>query len=426
MKKAILIILSLTIILTAGWWRTYGEEGKDRGYCVQQTTDGGYIVSGMFTIQEGSTIYDQDVWLIKTDDKGNIEWNRQYDRIHHDVGWCVQQTSDGGYIVACTSGWQEVWLLKVNPSGDSMWSKYYGIGEFRCVRQTNDDGYIILGTKGSDSDGCRIWLIKTDSLGGTIWTREYGQVSYGDFIDETVDGGFIIAGYTLDLHDDPVGDAWLLKTDSLGDTLWTKYFYWHGFSCVQETTDTNYVVCGFTGEMRYPPYWDWTTLEIRKLDREGNDLWGHTYGKDITCGGSCVKQSSDGGYIVTGRVINGLWLVKTDDQGDTLWTRTYGEEYNGAGGNYVDLTYDGGYIVTGWAEWPIGNPQLYLIKTDSLGLLAVEEPAIQAETQPTFEVVTNLGSQVQLVSYAQENQILNIFDASGRIVDEVLLDGPGT
>ena len=305
------------------WTRTYGGIDDDEGHSVAQTTDGGYIITG-YTASYGAG--GADVWLIKTDSLGDTIWTRTYGGIHWDRGYSVTQTADGCYIITgwtepTTSGDRYVWLLKIAPNGDTLWTRTYGEGgeEGYSVAQTSDGGYIITGETASyGAGGYDVWLIKTNSDGDTIWTRTYGgtDLDHGWSVAQTTDGGYIITGETRSFGVD-LTDVWLIKTDSLGDTLWTRIY-------------------GGTG-------WD---------------------------KGWSVAQTTDGGYIITGETNSygagnsDVWLIKIDADGDPLWTRTYGGtgyDYGRSGAQ----TTDGGYIITGYtSSYGAGGLDVWLIKTE--------------------------------------------------------------
>nr|NIO09519.1 hypothetical protein [Deltaproteobacteria bacterium] len=204
------------------WTQTFGGFDWDRGEWVEQTADGGYIITGI--------IDHADVWLIKTDAHGHAEWNQTYGGPHTDWGYCVAQTTDGGYII---TGWtrsygageHDLWLIKTDAGGNVVWNQTYGgpdIDYGYCVAQTTDGGYIITGSTGRtsvqgepSSKGGDVWLIKTDADGNAEWTQTYGNPfvdihDRGEYVEQTADGGYIITGCFM------AGDVWLIKTDADG------------------------------------------------------------------------------------------------------------------------------------------------------------------------------------------------------------------
>jgi hypothetical protein len=203
------------------WAKTYGGTNNDYAYSVQQTSDGGYIVEGR-TYSFGAGNY--DFFLIKTDANGNIIWAKTYGGTSDDYAYSVQQTSDGGYILAgYTSSFMvgpDIFLIKTDANGNIQWSKTYGGASYdyaHSVRQTSDGGYIVAGYTYSFGAGYYdIFLIKTDANGNIQWAKTYGGTDWDEAssVQQTSDGGYIVAGLTYSFG---VGDIFLIKTDANGN-----------------------------------------------------------------------------------------------------------------------------------------------------------------------------------------------------------------
>jgi hypothetical protein len=308
-------------------------------------------------------------------------WTKIFSTSGNDYGEYVEQTNDGGFIIVGTtdsSGGQDVWLIKTNSSGDTLWTKTYGTYHYdyaSCVHQTSDGGYIIFGE--TDSYDPNFWeglLIKTDSNGDTLWTKHLGNYAYY-FFQSGVDlngSGYVAVGFTKIGAADPE-DIWLVKTDLNGDIVWEKTFgdvERDAPSSIYRTTDGGFIISGST---ELPSAGDFDALLI-KTDSDGNLSWSKTYGgteRDIA---SDVKQTDDGGYIIAGHTesfghVNNYtdsWLIKTDNDGDTLWTKTWGsDEHDGA--MSVVQTTDGGFVWTGYRKMSTFIQDLWVVKTDADG-----------------------------------------------------------
>ena len=236
------------------WNRSYGGSLEDQTFDGRQTTDGGYIFCGRVgSFGNGRA----DVWLIKTDSQGNEEWNRIFGENDIEYGFSVQQTTDGGYIVSGETksfgnGHLDFWLIKTDYQGHEEWNKTFGgenMDRGYSVLQTEDGGYIICGQTLSFGDHYSSgYLVKTDSEGNEEWNRVLGGSGYGRTIQQTEDGGYIIAG-SIYSNENNSQDVWLIKTDSQGTEEWNKTYggiEWEYGHFVSQTTDGGYIITGST------------------------------------------------------------------------------------------------------------------------------------------------------------------------------------
>jgi uncharacterized delta-60 repeat protein len=204
------------------WAKTYGGTSDDYAYSVQQTSDGGYILAGY---TRSFSVGSYDIFLIKTDVNGNVIWAKTYGETGGDYAFSVRQTSDGGYIVAgytysFGAGYYDIFLVKIDANGNIIWAKTYGgtNQDFaRSVQQTSDGGYIVAGyTRSFGAGYYDIFLIKTDANGNIQWAKTYGGTDWDEAssVQQTSDGGYIVAGLTYSFG---VGDIFLIKTDANGN-----------------------------------------------------------------------------------------------------------------------------------------------------------------------------------------------------------------
>ncbi|UCH61946.1 MAG: T9SS type A sorting domain-containing protein [Fidelibacterota bacterium] len=359
---------------------TFGGSENDRGYSVQEVADG-YIIAGY---TESSGAGDADAWLIKTDANGAAQWSKTFGGSYSDKSYSVQQTTDGGYILAgetesSGAGKADAWLIKTDASGVVTWEQTFGGSDFDNfieVQQTADGGYIAAGQTYSDVQGVADgWLIKTDASGVAAWTKTFGGADTSMFfsVKQAADGGYIVVGYTESTGEGKK-DIWLIKTDAAGETSWAETFGGSdddiGYSVIQ-TSDGGYLVAGET-EIRTYGYDAW----IIKTDASGILEWQKTI-EDWLDAAYSVRQTADNGYIIAGYGYIG-WsydnyvLVRMDALGEVLWNQFSLGAYGDDQAFTVDLTADGGCIVVGYtASFGVGGEDVWLIKIGE-GSMAID------------------------------------------------------
>jgi len=421
--------------------RTYGGSSVDWGNSVHQTMDGGFIIAGL-TMSFGAG--NADLYLIRTDLSGDTLWTRTYGGTAWDEGYSVRETSDGGFIIggltsSFGSGLGDFYLMRTDSLGDTLWSKTYGgtLDEHGySVQETSDGGFILAGETESYGAGLAdVYLVRTNSFGDTLWTKTYGGTDsdVGFSVQETSDGGYIITGWTWSFGAGSV-DVYLIRTNSSGDTLWTRTY---GDSLddfgtsVQQTSDGGYIITGWTTSFGA----GLSDIHLLRTDSSGNILWTKIYGGINWDDGWFVQETFDGGFVITGYTESfgsgsgDLYLIRTDSLGDTLWTRTYGGTDLDEG-YYIKQTSDGGFIITGYTySIGAGLSDVYIIKTNGNGMVGIEESNDDYRTRNIeYRLLQNRPNpfnKLTSISYelrAPEHTTLKIYDITGRLVETLVDD----
>jgi hypothetical protein len=357
------------------WAKTYGGKHHDVGYSIQQTSEGGYIVAGeAWSFDAGQS----DAWVLKLDGNGETEWQRAYGNKHHDAGYSIQQTRDGGYIMAGETDaeapfWGDFWVVKLNSSGDIEWQKTYGNGWANSIQETSEGGYIVAGMNNGDA-----WVIKLDRDGEIEWQKAFRGM-HGDWahsVKETSEGGYIVAGTIK-------GDAWVFKLNAQGNVEWQKTYG----SCsldaifsIEQTEEGGYVVAS----LRSSPGLGHSDVWVLKLDSFGNIEWQKAYGDRKHDFAHSIEQTKDGGYIVAGWTQadsdDGLdgWILRLGSRGEVQWQKAYGGNKHDAF-HSIRQTSDGGYAVTGWTQsFGEGGLDVWVLKLNSEGdILDCQEELIE-------------------------------------------------
>ncbi|SMC63130.1 T9SS C-terminal target domain-containing protein [Moheibacter sediminis] len=270
------------------WDKLYGGSGTESFTSIRQTTDGGYIVTGSTNSSNSGDVNAtnkgvRDAWIVKLDASGNIDWKKLYGGSGNESVNSVQQTPDGGYILAGVSqssasgnvsdvnnGGQDYWILKLDASGNIAWDKLYG-GSNRevaaSIELTTDGGFIVAGisassvsgdVSGVNNGGEDYWILKLDASGNKVWDKLYGGSNNESALDmkQTADGGYIIAGRSMSSASGDVSgvnngagatDYWIVKLDAFGNLIWEKLYGGidaDSANSIQQITGGGYIVVG--------------------------------------------------------------------------------------------------------------------------------------------------------------------------------------
>ncbi len=369
-----LLILPFASYAQNYFQRTYSGSVGQFGFSVVQTPDSGFILGG-YTTSYGAGGY--DTWLIKTKTNGDTVWTRTFGTPLNDVGFRALPVQGGGYAVAgfyqiAPPDFTDLFLIRTNALGDTLWTRIYGdTMESRAldVIQTNDGGFLLTGFCEHAATMEDFVLVKTNALGDTLWTRLFGgsltDIAYCS--KQTTDGGYITCGETQSFGAG-LEDVFLVKTGMNGDTLWTRTYggsgndvaYW-----VIQTPDGGYLL---TGESNSASQGN-TDVLLMKTDASGNIQWAKLYGGAGQEYGNMVRQTASG-YLIAGltksfgELNSDVYLLKTDLSGNLQWSKTFGFSHDDAGWS-LDLTNDGGMAVCGWSRNNSAIEDMLLIKTDS-------------------------------------------------------------
>ncbi|PLX05778.1 MAG: hypothetical protein C0596_18980 [Marinilabiliales bacterium] len=315
---------------------------------------------------------------------GQITFQERISGDETEFGESVKQTSDNGYVIA---GWTssfgagnytyDALLIKFSSLGVIEWAKMYGGADQErifSVQQVSDGGYILAGiTKSFGPDDSEDFLlIRTNSVGDTIWTKIYGDLSINKedlaySVIETTTNDFVVVGCSSDW------EAFVIKVNSSGNLLWSKKYGYGNYSTdeafdIKETNDGGYIIAGRATDSEDGYYFDAFLL---KTDINGNVEWFKTYGEIIEDDAArSVIQTSDNGYILVGETQSyntnmDILVIKTDSFGTPIWAKTYG----GAASDYgysIKENGSGGYFIGGYT-YSFSGDEAYIININSTG-----------------------------------------------------------
>jgi hypothetical protein len=313
------------------WTKTYGDPSTlEKVTAIFKSNEGEYLV---FYLKSESNYLS----LMKINSEGDSIWNKDYQFKKDHWEKSIKQTKDSGFVIVGTNKTSRD-ILKLDSEGNELWEKSFDSlqSNFECtsIAETIDNGYIISTiSHHSEIQSTYIMLIKTDDSLNIQWKKEYpptgnfefgsGSTAYGYEVFQTSDGGYFSIGSSTRRDSNPgelYARGWLIKTDSNGDTLWTKltglqnYLFSTRLYTGLEDSDRNLVVAG-DKQSHF--------LYIIKLKPDGTIIWEKELGiyTELELRGFDIKETNDGGYIITGDKTKGsldyqdLFLMKVNKDG---------------------------------------------------------------------------------------------------------------
>ncbi len=405
MKKLCLVILiqlfghSFTLLAQPAieWQKCLGGADTDIGWSILPAGDGGYLIAGMTESTSGDVSGlrgGRDFWMVKLNTSGFMEWQKCLGGTDIEDINAAQKTTDGGYILAGNTksndgdvsgnhGIEDFWVLRTDALGNLLWQRCFGGSGFDkagSVQQTSDGGFIVAGTVLSsdsqvvgnhgDSD---IWVLKLDGTGNLVWKKCFGGtgIETGHNVLQTADGGYLVSGTTGSINGQVSGnhgglDLWVIKISATGDLTWQKCIGGTGQDYPWEMrvmNDGNLMLVGMTNSNNGDVSGNQGGFDLwfLKISGSGELLFQKCFGGTGFDRGQSIQQTTDGGFLLAGssNSINGdlslnwggadAWVLKVSAGGNLEWQKSLGgTEFEYA--QSILLTQDGGLVMAGQSE----------------------------------------------------------------------------
>ncbi|MCX6352359.1 MAG: T9SS type A sorting domain-containing protein [Bacteroidetes bacterium] len=416
---------------TTAWMRNYGGNKADQfSTSVLATKDSGYIFlnSTNGTDSNVASIYgsgDDDLWVVKTDKKGIIEWEKNYGCSVDDLPANILLTQDSCYLISGTvdkndsdvtisKGGYDIWLAKIDRNGKLLWEKSYGGSDieqiFKIINTPFDSGYIFTGyTLSNNKDvksnkgGGDIWVVKLDKNGKILWQKTYGGSDYdepNDIIQTPEDGGYLVCGRTRSADGDikaNIGDddGFILKLDKKGGVIWEKNYGSNEADVLEaiiRMPDTSYIL---TGYKKYSFTLTSGDLWVLKIKNKSTVVFDRKFGGSNSEGAHCIVATNDSGVLIGGWTeshdgdVTGAynqystvgWILSVSKSGALKWQKIVGDtsKFSKTLLNSVAVTLDNGFIFSGLNQTGI-NALALKLKGNKI-ITGMEERQIQAQNK---------------------------------------------
>jgi Secretion system C-terminal sorting domain len=422
LQKMLVLILVLTIpivSLAQGWETIFGEEGfSNRGHAINQTSDGGYIVAGQgYCVSSNSTCYP---FSLKLDENGQQEWTRLYDDGDNGYANDILETTNGNFMICGKTHFEaETWkayITKTNTLGEEIWTNVVsdsvrsdGLDLF----QTQDGNFMMIGD--IEYDSVAILMIKFDSDGNELWrkTHKDGWRLRAESAIEASNGDILVQA-NIQIDQTTLQSLYLGRYDQNGEKVWSVILDDESllFGDIIELENEEIVVAG---------RWTNGDIGVVKLEKDGDEVWQEVISRsmygDLPWPELC--NTSDGNIMVV-TTVGLLYMLKMDLDGNILWEKKVGEFSDTIPYSRMpwDLqnTDDNGYIMTGWLN-SNEDPAAYVLKVDDNGNV-VNTIELKDNQKDVFNIYPNPTHEIFIVestSNIQDGEII-IYNAMGKKV----------
>lgn len=484
------------------WEKSYGGKNADYLFDAQPTADNGFILAGSSLSGKTGTKTagnngDLDYWVWKMDANGKLDWQKSLGGSGFDLLQSIKGTQDGGFILAGTSssnqgmdkqsdskGLSDFWVVKLDAKGQELWQQTIGGSgqeDLLTVIPTRDGGYLLGGSSSSaktiisatstlktqstakedltlKTESTRgsmdYWIVKLDSNGNVMWQKTYGG-RYSDLLrslEQTKDGGFILGGYSNSPQSGDktaasigIGDYWIIKTDELGAIEWQNTYGGTGDNqlyVIHQTDDEGYIVGGNTNSpgsltAKGGSVQSGSDFWLLRLDTKGEVVWSETYnyGKvDIL---TSLVENSDHSFLVGGYAqsergimakgmiqkeatgINDYIALKVNTKGEAVW-----EKIVGSGGEDIlrklISTRDGGYLLAGTSNASSSGDKSTTLGSNDFWVVKLQDQLVPLTVQASIEAIPNPVSTFTniIVGYEYETGTATVVDLAGRMLQQ--------
>jgi hypothetical protein len=413
--------------------KTFGTALQDISRSVKQLNSGSIFILGNST---SGNLGNGDISLTKLDKYGNWEWTEYYGTSNIENGFYLNKTSDGNFVFTAESETSsndlDILIYKVDTSGNVLWNRTYAspVNESpKYIEQTNDGGVILAGYQNDTFGYNNSLVLKLDSNGIYQWHKSIGgnQNDYADMIHQLDNNKYVLTGDTKSFGAGGY-DVVLYELDSIGNINWAYPYgdtLQNGCQGVLLTSANNYLSYGETEIYPSSPY----DFFAEKIDRNGSSIWRHTYGGVGTDAAFSAIETSDGGFVFTGysNSYNGgapidLIIFKIDSSGSFLWEKTYGGAGIDIGYEIIHSTISQGYVITG--KTFNNTEEYYVLQLDENALITgIKDQPLRKEN--SFEISPNPADRFTELNYktsemSKEYKIV-IYNIMGQSINEIIL-----